>query len=53
MTGLYDYQLKLVVADMSEYQQFIVDKLSKLPNIGTVQSSFVMTEIKDEIAYKM
>lgn len=53
MTGLYDYLLKLVVADMSEYQQFIVDKLSKLPNIGTVQSSFVMTEIKDEIAYKM
>ncbi len=53
MTGSYDYLLKLVVADMKEYQQFIVEKLSKLPNIGTVQSSFVMTEIKNELAYKL
>lgn len=51
MTGLYDYLLKIVVKDMSEYQEFIVNKLSKLPNIGTVQSSFMMTEIKHETAY--
>jgi Lrp/AsnC family transcriptional regulator, leucine-responsive regulatory protein len=51
MTGLYDYLLKVVVANMDEYQEFIVGKLSKLPNIGTVQSSFVMTELKNERSY--
>ncbi len=53
MTGLYDYLLKIVVKDMNEYQGFIVNKLSKLPNIGTVQSSFMMTEIKHETAYSI
>ncbi len=51
MTGLYDYLLKIVVRDMNEYQDFIVNRLSRLPNIGTVQSSFVMKEIKHETAY--
>jgi DNA-binding Lrp family transcriptional regulator len=51
MTGLYDYLLKIAVKDMNEYQGFIVNKLAKLPNIGTVQSSFMMTEVKHETAY--
>ncbi len=51
MTGLYDYLLKIVVKDMNEYQGFIVNKLAKLSNIGTVQSSFIMTEVKYETAY--
>ena len=51
MTGSYDYLLKIVVKDMKVNQDFIVNKLSKLPNIGTVQSGFVMTEVKHETAY--
>ncbi|MCC7400594.1 MAG: Lrp/AsnC family transcriptional regulator [Chitinophagaceae bacterium] len=51
MTGVYDYLLKIVVKDINEYQNFIVNKLAKLSNIGTVQSGFVMTEIKFETAY--
>ena len=51
MTGMYDYLLKVVVTDMNQYQDFIVNKLAKLPNIGTVQSSFIMTEVKYELAY--
>jgi Lrp/AsnC family transcriptional regulator, leucine-responsive regulatory protein len=51
MTGIYDYLLKIVVKDMNEYQDFIVNKLAKLPNIGTVQSGFEMTEVKYETAY--
>jgi Lrp/AsnC family transcriptional regulator, leucine-responsive regulatory protein len=53
MTGMYDYLLRIVVKDMNAYQDFIVNKLARLPNIGTVQSSFVMTEIKDENGYSM
>lgn len=52
MTGLYDYLLKIVVADMDAYHRFIREKLAALPNIGTVQSSFVMSEVKLELAYK-
>lgn len=51
MTGMYDYLLKVVVSDMNHYQSFIVNKLAKLPNIGTVQSSFIMTEVKYQLAY--
>ncbi|HEX4875163.1 MAG TPA: Lrp/AsnC family transcriptional regulator [Chitinophagaceae bacterium] len=53
MTGIYDYLLKIVVKDMNEYQDFIVNKLAKLPNIGTVQSGFEMTEVKNETAYSI
>jgi hypothetical protein len=30
-----------------------MNKLAKLANIGTVQSGFVMTEIKHETAYEL
>jgi DNA-binding Lrp family transcriptional regulator len=53
MTGSYDYLLKIAVRDMNEYQDFIINKLAKLANIGTVQSSFVMTEIRNETAFHL
>ena len=46
IAGLYDYMLKVLARDMGTYQNFIVNKLAKLENIGNVQSSFVMTEVK-------
>jgi len=46
IAGLYDYMLKVLARDMGSYQNFIVNKLAKLENIGNVQSSFVMTEVK-------
>ncbi|MEZ4951380.1 MAG: Lrp/AsnC family transcriptional regulator [Saprospiraceae bacterium] len=45
MAGVFDYLLKLYAKDMDDYQQFITKKLATIPNIGRVQSSFVMTEI--------
>jgi DNA-binding Lrp family transcriptional regulator len=53
MTGSYDYLLKIGVRDMQEYQEFIINKLSRLANISTVQSSFVMTELKNETAFHL
>lgn len=46
IAGNFDYLLKVMVKDMQSYQHFIVNKLAKLDNIGNVQSSFAMTEIK-------
>lgn len=47
VTGMYDYLLKIVVRDMESYQQFVTKKLASLETIRKVQSSFVMTEVKD------
>ncbi len=48
IAGIVDYLLKVVAKDMAEYQSFIAKKLAALDNIGRVQSSFVMTSIKDD-----
>lgn len=51
ISGDYDFQLKVVVSDMREYQSFIMNKLASLENIGSTQSIFVMGEIKNETAH--
>jgi len=53
MTGQYDYLLKVALSDMDEYYGFIINKIAKLPNVGTVQSFFVLFEAKKETAYKI
>ncbi len=51
ISGDYDFQIKVVVTDMREYQSFIMNKLASLENIGSTQSIFVMGEIKTETSY--
>ncbi len=46
IAGSFDYLLKVIAKDMVSYQDFIVNKLASLENIGNVISSFVMTEVK-------
>lgn len=46
VAGNYDYMIKVVVEDMDAYQDFIVNKLASMENIGNVHSSFVLNEIK-------
>ena len=46
IAGMFDYLLKVVVRDMDVYRQFVSKKLAALENIGKVQSSFVMTELR-------
>ena len=50
IAGMFDYLMKIYVQDMEDYQTFITKKLARLKNIGRVQSSFVMTEIKHDEA---
>jgi Lrp/AsnC family transcriptional regulator, leucine-responsive regulatory protein len=51
--GTFDYLLKVVSNDMKHYQDFITNKLAAAENIGHVQSSFVMTEVKHKTNYKI
>jgi len=48
IAGMFDYLLKVVVKEMSDYQEFVTQKLAALKNIGKVQSSFVLTEVKEQ-----
>ncbi len=47
IAGNFDYLLKIILPDMDAYQRFMVEKLTVLPNIKKVQSSFVMSEVKN------
>jgi len=48
IAGMFDYLLKVYSKDMQGYQEFITQKLAAVHNIGKVQSSFIMTEVKNE-----
>lgn len=48
VSGAYDYILKVQVADMKTYRSFLTDKLGQLPFLNSVQSIFVMEDIKQE-----
>ncbi len=47
VAGMFDYLIKIYAKDMEQYQRFLSNKLASLENISKVQSSFVMTEVKD------
>ncbi len=51
--GVFDYLIKVAVKDMSDYQDFITNKMATIENIGQVQSSFVMTEVKSDTAFPL
>jgi len=46
ISGEYDYLLKIRARSMKEYNEFIINVLGTLDSIGSIQSSFVMDEIK-------
>lgn len=51
MTGSFDFLLRIAIRDMEEYDVLYNTKLSKLPNVGNLQSFFVMSSAKHETAY--
>ena len=47
ISGSFDYLLKIQVHDMKSYQDFVFNTLGTIESLGSVQSSFVMNEIKN------
>lgn len=45
-SGSYDYLLKVRAADMKQYQEFILNKLGEIENLSSIESTFVMSEVK-------
>ncbi len=46
VAGTIDYLLLIQVKDMDAYQQFLKNKITRIPHIGQVNSNFVMTVVK-------
>jgi Lrp/AsnC family leucine-responsive transcriptional regulator len=47
VSGDYDYILKIFVANMEEYREFMVTKLTTLQHIGSTHSTFMIGEVKN------
>ncbi len=46
MTGPRDYLLRVVVADLVAYEQFIKQKLTRLDGVSSIESSFALDQVK-------
>lgn len=46
ISGEYDYLLKINAPDMKSYQSFLINVLGTIESLGSIQSSFVMAEVK-------
>ncbi|MGB4467472.1 MAG: Lrp/AsnC family transcriptional regulator [Azovibrio sp.] len=45
-----DYQLKAVVRDMDGYQELLLNRITRIPGVTGVHSSFVLRRVVDETA---
>lgn len=48
ISGQYDYLLKVHAPNMKNYQEFVLNVLGTIPHLGSLESTFVMDEIKHE-----
>lgn len=46
IAGRFDFLLKVITANMDDYHHFVTHRLSQIAHIQTVQSDFVMSEVK-------
>jgi Lrp/AsnC family transcriptional regulator, leucine-responsive regulatory protein len=53
LSGTYDYMLKIIAKDIADYNDFVVNTLAGIKNIGQYHSLIVMNTIKREIAYPL
>lgn len=45
-----DYQLKVIVQDMDDYQDFLLNKVTRIEGVTGVHSSFVLRRVVDRTA---
>lgn len=48
ISGQFDYLLKIHAPDMRYYQQFVLNVLGTIENLGSLESTFVMDTVKLE-----
>jgi DNA-binding Lrp family transcriptional regulator len=50
MTGASDYELRVVVSDLQEFQRFVTGVMAKIPGVGNIQSSVALKQVKNTTA---
>ena len=45
MTGEFDYLVRVVVSDLSGYESFLADKLTRIEGVSNIQSSFTLKPV--------
>ena len=53
LTGEVDFLLKVAVKDMRSYTDFVNNKLSGIPGIQNVKTSFILETLKNSTALKL
>lgn len=53
MTGQMDYQLRVVVASLEDYERFIRLRLQRVGGIGSIDTSFAYGTVKDSRVFPM
>jgi Lrp/AsnC family leucine-responsive transcriptional regulator len=53
LTGEVDFLLKVAVRDMNAYTDFVNNKLSGIPGIQNVKTSFILETLKNTTALKL
>lgn len=53
MTGDIDFLLKVATQDMNSYTDFVNNKLSGIPGIQNIKTSFVLASLKSDTALKL
>ena len=46
MTGSFDYLLRIAVRDISEFEMFLTSRLTKLPEVASLESSIPIRRVK-------
>ena len=49
ISGSYDYLLKIHAPNMKYYQEFVLNILGNIDHLGSLESTFVMDEIKHDL----
>jgi len=52
-SGTYDYLLKVRARDMKQYQDFVLTKLGDIDTVGSIESTFVMSEVKNNFGINL
>lgn len=50
MTGTRDYLLRVVAQDLSAYERFMKDTLTRIDGVSSIESSFALAQVKHSAA---
>lgn len=53
VSGSWDYMLRVNVPDMQAYRALVIDTLGRFPHLASLESVFVMDEVKNTFGVKV